>query len=176
MGRRYTAIMMAMAVGLAGCDEPDDVYPRPQAEVHALLRTVEVPLYMFGNSADTDVVVDGSDPAKIVWKVTADDYHLMKFTASLATDGEGKTRVLVDVEGSRDGKWGDVEARLRKVTEIRQFYLVSMTEAVDSTLEERAYDLFATYPQMMRATASISNRLYPPDTRSNYPSPPEIGR
>ena len=55
------------------CNEPGELYPRPQAEVHDLLRTVEVPLYMFGNSADTDAIVDGSDPAKVVWKITADD-------------------------------------------------------------------------------------------------------
>ena len=70
---------------------------------------------------------------------------------------------MVDVEGSRDGKWGDIEARLQKAKEIRALYLASMTEAVDSTLEGRAYDMTATYPQLMSATAANMNRLFPPD-------------
>lgn len=168
--------MVAMAVGLAGCDEPGDVYARPQAEVHELLRTVEVPLYMFGNTADTDAAVDGSDPSKIVWKVTADDYRLMTFTATLVPDGANKTRVLVDVEGSRDGKWGDVDARLRKAKEIRDLYLASMTEAVDATLDGRAYDMFATYPQMMTAAAANSHRMFPPGKQATDPSPTGTGR
>lgn len=170
MRRLYGSIIVLLTAGLAGCNEPGELYQRPQAEVHELLRTVEVPFYMFGNSADTDAVVDGSDPAKVVWKIKANDYNLMKFTATLIPDGDSKTRVVVDVEGSRDGKWGDIEARLRKAKEIRALYLASMTEAVDSTLEGRAYDMTATYPQLMSATAANMNRLFPPGGNGSSPS------
>ncbi len=157
-------------LALAGCNEPGELYQRPQSEVHDLLRTVEVPLYMFGNSADTDAVVDGSDPAKIVWKIKANDYNLMKFTASLVPEDTGKTRVVVDVEGSRDGKWGDIETRLQKGKEIRALYLASMTEAVDSTLEGRPYDMTVTYPQLMAATAANMGKIFPPGTSKSGPS------
>lgn len=150
-----------LALALSGCNEPGEVYQRPQAEVHDLLRTVEVPLYMFGTSTDTDASIDGSDPARIVWKITSNNYSLMKFTATLIPDGEAKTRVVVDVVGSKDGKWGDIEAKLSKAKEIRALYLASMVEAVDSTLEGRHYDMTATYPQLMTATFANANRLFP---------------
>lgn len=170
MRRRFGSIIVLLAAGLTGCNEPGELYQRPQAEVHDLLRTVEVPFYMFGNSADTDAVVDGSDPAKVVWKIKANDYNLMKFTATLIPDGDSRTRVVVDVEGSRDGKWGDIEARLQKAKEIRALYLASMTEAVDSTLEGRAYEMTATYPQLMSATAANMNKIFPPPGNETGPS------
>ncbi|MES2903359.1 MAG: hypothetical protein V4696_04160 [Pseudomonadota bacterium] len=169
MRRGQRSIIALAMLAVAGCDGPGEVYQRPQAEVHDLLKTVEVPLYMFGNNADTDAVVDGSDPAKMVWKIKANDYNLMTFTASLIPEDGGKTRVVVDVEGSRDGKWGDVEARLQKGKEIRSLYLASMTEAVDSTLEGRAYDMTATYPQLMAATAANVNKMFPPGTSDSGP-------
>ena len=169
MRRLYGSIIVLLAAGLSGCNEPGELYQRPQTEVHDLLRTVEVPFYMFGNTADTDAVVDGSDPAKVIWKIKADDYNLMKFTATLIPEGDSKTRVVVDIEGSREGKWGDIEARLQKAKEIRALYLASMTEAVDSTLEGRAYDMTATYPQLMAATAANMNRLFPPTSGKNGP-------
>ncbi len=162
MRRLFGSIIVLLSATLSGCNEPGELYQRPQAEVHDLLRTVEVPLYMFGTSADTDAIVDGSDPAKVIWKIKADDYDLMKFTATLIPDGDMKTRVVVDVDGSREGKWGDIEARLQKAKEIRALYLASMTEAVDSTLEGRAYDMTATYPQLMSATAANMNKIFPP--------------
>ncbi len=163
------SIIALLSFALVGCNEPGELYQRPQAEVHDLLRTVEVPLYMLGTSADTQAVVDGSDPARMVWKITADDYSLMKFTAILIPDGASNTRVVVDVEGSREGKWGDIEARLQKGKEIRALYLASMTEAVDSTLDGRAYDMTATYPALMLATAANMGRLFPPSTGGNGP-------
>ena len=170
------SIIALLAMAVVGCNEPGELYQRPQAEVHDLLRTVEVPLYVFGNTTDTQAVVDGSDPAKMVWKITADDYRLMSFTATLVPDGDAKTRVVVDVEGSKDGKWGDVEARLQKVKEIRALYLASMTEAVDSTLEGRVYNMTATYPAMMSATAANMGRMFPPESKGNGPADQGAGR
>ncbi|MEO7410287.1 MAG: hypothetical protein ABIU10_03065 [Sphingomicrobium sp.] len=176
MRRVHGSIIALLSFALAGCNDPGELYQRPQAEVHELLRTVDVPLYMFGTTTDTQAIIDGSDPARMVWKITADDYSLMKFTATLIPDGESKTRVVVDVEGSREGKWGDIEARLQKVKEIRALYLASMTEAVDSTLDGRAYDMTATYPALMAATTANIGRLFPPSTGGNGPPDQGNGR
>lgn len=155
--------IMAAALALASCERSKgDVYQRPPSEIRELLRTVEVPLYMFGSSAETDAEVDSSDPATIVWKITADDSPLMKFTATLVPEGDSGTRVAVDVEGARAGKYGDVQARLEKMREIRTLYLVSMTEAVDSTLDGRAYDITRTYPALITAGSANASRLFPP--------------
>jgi hypothetical protein len=140
-----------MVVLLGACEQRGEVYPRPAAEVRELLGTVEVPLYMFGSSHDTDAVIDSSDPAKIVWKITADEARIMTFTATLQPDGDNRTRVALDLEGARSGRFGDVQARFAKKPEIKTLYLVSMTEAVDSTLDGRPYDITRTYPALIAA-------------------------
>lgn len=167
MRYRRMSTLAFLVASLAGCDEEGEVYQRPSPEVHDLLRTVEVPLYMFGNSTTTRAAVDASGPAKVIWQVTSDDSPLMTFTATLTSEGDRKTRVIVDLEGSPASKYGDVQARLAKAREIRDLYLVSMTEAVDSTLDGRVYDITATYPALMMATAANSGRLFPPSTRVN---------
>lgn len=155
---------------VASCGEQGEVYPRPQTEIRDLLRTVDVPLYIFGSSADTQVEVDGADPTKIIWKVTADDHPLLAFSATMVPDGEAKTRVVVGIEGASTGKLKGMKALLEKEREVRALYLVSMAEAVDSTLDGRAYDITATYPALMTATAASAGRLFPlpsdPDFKS----------
>lgn len=176
MWRLRFSIVALLGAAVAGCNEPGELYQRPPAEVRDLLRTVEVPLYMFGSSTDTQASVDVSDPAKVVWKVTSDGSSLMWFTAQLIPEGEDNTRVVVDIEGSKASKYGDVQARLQKAREIRALYLASMTEAVDSTLDGRALDITATYPALMFATAANAGRMFPPSSGGNDPSSPENRR
>lgn len=158
------------ALLLAGCGDKGEVYDRPPDQVRDLLRTIEVPLYVFGSSADTDAILDASDPTKLIWKVKANDSNVLKFVVTLVPEDTSKTRVIVDVEGSRQGNYGDVEARLAKLPGVRNLYLVTMTEAVDSTLDGRAYDITATYPAMMSAAAANANRLFPPAKSGSDPS------
>ena len=80
------------------------------------------------------------------------------------------TRVALDVVGSTSGKFGNVEARLDKAREIRSLYLASMTEAVDSTLDGRAYDITRTYPALMAATTANLGLFAPPPAKKNKPS------
>lgn len=167
---RGGAILAALLL-LAACDRgKGEVYQRPPNEVRDLLRTVEVPLYMYGNTADTQATVDASDPAAVVWKVTADDHSLMKFTATLQPEGETATRVAVDVEGTRVGKFARLHDRLEKMKEVRALYLVSMTEAVDSTLEGRAYDITRTYNALVAAQLANADLLFPKKSKPGEPS------
>ena len=156
-----TILIAVAAMAIASCGEQGEVYQRPPAEVRDLLRTVEVPLYMFGSSAATDALVDGSDPSAIAWKITADERPLMTFIGRIVAEGDTGTRVTVDVEGARVGKYGDVQARLEQAKESRTLYLVSMTEAVDSTLDGRAYDITRTYPALITAGTANASRLFP---------------
>ncbi len=159
--RRRFALTIGAALLVASCNEQGELYPRPQTEIRDLLRTVDVPLYIFGSSADTKVEIDGADPARIVWKVTADDHPLLAFSAIMVPDGEASTRVVVEIEGASTGKLKGMKPLLEKEREIRDLYLVSMVEAVDSTLDGRAYDITATYPALMTATAASAGRLFP---------------
>ena len=161
---RVGSICLATAL-LVGCGGKGQVYDRPPEQIRDLLRTVEIPLYVFGSSADTDASVDASDPAKVVWKITANGSTVMNVIASIAPEGDTKTRVDVEIEGAQGGKFGDVEERFKKAPGVKNMYLVTMREAVDSTLDGRRFDITATYPAMMSATMANANKLFP-ETRS----------
>ena len=163
------ALTAGLAILSASCGEPGAVYQRPPAEIRELLRTAEVPLYMFGNSVETEAIVDGTNPIAIAWKINADDSPLMTFTAKITPEGDSATRVTVDVEGARTGKYGDVQARLDKAGEIRALYLVSMTEALDSTLDGRAFDITRTYPALI-AAGTANARMFAPPRKESSPS------
>ena len=169
--------IMAAALTLAACDKgKGEIYQRPPSEVRELLWTVEVPLYMFGDTADTQATVDASNHATVVWKITADESPLMEFTATLQSEGDSKTRVVVDVEGSRTGKFGRIHAQLEKGKEVRALYLVSMTEAVDSTLDGRAYDITRTYPALVAAQIANADLLFPKRSIGRDPQSAESPR
>ena len=171
VGMLRAMAIVAAGIAIAACGKgQSEVYQRPPGEVRILLHTVEVPLYMFGSSADTEAIVDSSNPSTIVWKITADESPLMKFTATLLPEGDTATRIAVAVEGARVGKYGDVQARLEKMHEIKTLYLVSMTEAVDSTLDGRAYDITRTYPALIAAGTANAGRLFPPSDSGSGPS------
>ena len=94
----------------------------------------------------------------------------MTFTARITPEGGSATRVTVDVEGARTGKYGDVQARLAKAKETQTLYLVSMTEAVDSTLDRRAFDITSrTYPALITAGTANTARLFPPSSGDSRP-------
>ena len=156
---RVGSICLATVL-LAACGT-GEVYDRPPDQVRDLLRTVEMPLYVFGSSADTDAVIDTSDPTRIVWKIKANGSNVMSVIATVEPEGETKTRVNVEVEGSKEGKFGDVEARFKKLPGIKNMYLVTMREAVDSTLDGRRFDITVTYPAMMSATLANAKNLFP---------------
>jgi len=168
-GSVRAALIVGAAIAVTSCDEPGELYQCPPAEVRDLLRAVEVPLYMFGSSAETDAIVDGSDPDAIAWKITADQRSLMTFTARITPEGGSATRVTVDVEGARTGKYGDVQARREKAKEIRTLYLVSMNEAVDSTPDGRDFDITRTYPALITAGTANTARLFPPSSGDSRP-------
>ncbi len=157
---RVGSICLATVL-LAGCGK-GEVYDRPPEQIRDLLRTVEMPMYVFGSSADTNAIIDTSDPARIIWKIKANGSNVMKVIATIAPEGEAKTRVNIDIEGSHEGNFGDVEARFKKLPGVKNMYLVTMKEAIDSTLDGRAYDITVTYPAMMSATMANAGRLFPP--------------
>ncbi|MEO5577920.1 MAG: hypothetical protein ABIR25_02565 [Sphingomicrobium sp.] len=170
-------VIVAAGIAIAACGKhQSEVYQRPPGEIRQLLHTVEVPLYMFGGSADTEAIVDSSSSSTIIWKITADASPLMTFTATLLPEGETAARVVVAVEGARVGKYGDVKARLEKMHEIKTLYLVSMTEAIDSTLDGRAYDITRTYPALIAAGTANSGHLFPQPDRGSGPSHAENHR
>ena len=162
---RVGSICLATVL-LAACGK-GEVYDRPPDQVRDLLRTVEMPLYVFGSSADTDAIIDSSDPARIVWKIKANGSNVMKVIATIEPEGEARTRVNVEIEGSHDGNYGDVEGRFKQLPGVKNMYLVTMKEAVDSTLDGRRFDIKVTYPAMISATMANAKHLFPPTTSAH---------
>lgn len=156
---RVGSICLASAL-LAACGK-GEVYDRPPDQVRDLLRTVEMPMYVFGSSADTDAIIDTSDPARIVWKIKANGSNVMSVIATVEPEGAAKTRVNVEVKGSHEGKFGDVEGRFKQLPGVKNMYLVTMKEAIDSTLDGRRFDITVTYPAMMSATMANAKHLFP---------------
>lgn len=171
----WRVVGVAAGLAVAGCSE-GEAYDRPPAEVREVLRTVEVPLYIFGSIADIDAIVDSVDPSTVTWKITADERPLMSFIATIRPEGEAKSHVTIDIVGAHAGHYGDVQARLAQKKEIRTLYLVSMKEAVDSTLDGRAYDITRTYPALLAAGAANTDQLFPPSSADSRPSPIENHR
>ena len=97
----------------------------------------------------------------MVWKITANGSNLIKVIASIAPEDTTKTRVDVDIEGASGGKYGDIEAGLKTALGVKNIYLVTMREPIDSTLDGRRFDITATYPAMMSATMVNANKLSP---------------
>lgn len=154
------------SVLLAACAK-GEVYDRPPGQVRDLLRTVEIPMYVFGTSADTDAIIDLSDPAKVVWKIKANGSNVMKVIATVEPEGDARTRVNVEIEGSHKGKFGDVEGRFKQLPGVKNMYLVTMKEAVDSTLDGRRFDITVTYPAMMSAAMANAKHIFP-QSRSDH--------
>lgn len=153
-------VVVAVLLALAGCKPQGDVYERSLDESRTVLKATEVPLHYFGPSADTDYSVSQPDPNTIVWKVTASGSDVLTYTAQIEPEGDHKTRVRLKLDGATNsGKFGDVEARLKKFPQLRDLYAASMHEATDSALEGRPFDTVNFYPQIARASLMAGHMM-----------------
>ncbi len=142
---------LASVVLVAACSQQlGAVYPVPIAEARQTLKTTELPPLVFGSDPPT-VTVQADSDTEVVWIARRDDAELFRYVAHLAEDGAAATRVRLELKGAE----GDIARKLEEHPQIRDLYLVAMTERVASTLEHRAFDMSRIYPQM--AAAMVSN-------------------
>ena len=144
-------VLTLLLLGACGRNQ-SIVAERPMSEVHGLLAATDELPPVFG-SDEPDVRMETADPKAVAWVLSAKNDEIMRFVATLAPQGEGKTTVEIALQAPpKSEKW------LNDNASVRDFYLAAMREQVASTLEARPFDLTRTYPQMQKAIrANIGN-------------------
>ncbi|GAA4012760.1 hypothetical protein GCM10022280_08470 [Sphingomonas swuensis] len=156
------SLLIASALLLAACsgrDEPD-VVALPLAEVQQRLLEVEVPSDMFGsNPVEIEPEASGT---QVRWIVRRKDEEVMRFLADLTPESAG-TQMKLDLQGTKEGPFGNVERRLEKKPEIKRLYLANMREAISSDFEGRPFDRRRTYKEL--SSAIVANM---PDINATF--------
>jgi len=151
MGRPLmrASIIAAFALCLASCGSGGKVYPTTRAHMHEVLeRANELPP-VFGENVP-DLSMETSDPSHVSWIVSLKGSEVMRYVADLEPAGDEATRMTLHLDGSTD----EVKARMKEHPEIRNLYLVAMREEIDSTFEDRPFDITRTYGALTAATAA----------------------
>lgn len=147
--RRIILLALLPAFLLGACSE--DRGPAYSGSLdktrQTLLRTDLPPVF---GSASPSVRSWASKPTEVTWVVSRNGDDLMRYVATLSEDGKEKTRVKLELKGSKD-----VEKRFADNSSIKNLYLVAMREKIASSLEGRALDMTKIYPAL--AVASIAN-------------------
>jgi hypothetical protein len=137
-GRALKIFLFIAASGMAagvlyagGAFDRGQVYDLPIAEARARLAASQIPQMAAGT--EVTPVADGDS---IEWRVNGVSGAV--FSASLASEGPSRTRVILDyAPATVDGDFGD---RLRSTRFMRGFAETSFAEEVDARLEGRVAD------------------------------------
>lgn len=143
-------ILLALLALLAACSkERGVVYPVTLDRARQVLLKAELPP-VFGSAA-----VSGDARAykqsEVTWIVRNNGDELMRFVATLSEAGQGKTRVLLDLKGSKP----ETEKRFAENVSIKNLYLVAMGERIASSIEGRPLDMTKITPAL--AIAALAN-------------------
>jgi hypothetical protein len=117
--------------------------------MHEVLEEADELPPVFGEAAP-DLSMDTADPSHVSWIVSLKGSEIMRYVADLEPAGDHSTRVTLHLEGATP----DVRERMKAHPEIRNLYLVAMREEIDSTFEERPFDITRTYGALTAATAA----------------------
>ena len=129
------AILVAV---FSGSDSPP-VYPVAMERTRQILSKTDLPP-VFG-SVPVIAQTQSNKPSEVVWIVSSNDVELMRYTATLSAAGEGKTRVALELKGSKGRSVGDVEKRFAENPSIKNLYLVAMKEKIAASIEKRDMDM-----------------------------------
>lgn len=107
-------------------------YALPASEVHARLERAGLPPLVFGEEQPDSVV--HSAPDQIAWEVDQDGSEVMRYVIDVTPVDGSHTRVRIGLKGATQGKFGNVEERVKNDATLRNLYLTAMKEQVDSVL------------------------------------------
>jgi hypothetical protein len=133
--------LLAIVAGLLAFTywpEQGQVFGRPPAEVRRTLEGLDLPPHVFGSEPKKVKVLTPS-PKTMVWSITENEDEEMRYVVTLAAEGAGATRVMVDVTGPTKGPLGDVAARMARNRAIRNLYVIAMKEQIAAALEQRSF-------------------------------------
>ncbi|URW75127.1 hypothetical protein M9980_11290 [Sphingomonas donggukensis] len=119
-----------------------EVYPLPVKEVEAKLRHMDLPsaLSFDGSGSNNSVVIEGEPGKSVVWRITERGQTIGYVEAELDAVDDTHTRVDVDFEMSESGPHAQQAAFINRQELSRSVGKIALSEAVDSTLEDRAYN------------------------------------
>jgi hypothetical protein len=152
----FFAVLAAIAIAVWSEDSGGPVYPVPIDRARQILSKTDLPP-VFGSNP-VSVQIQANKPSEVIWIVSNNGSELMRYTATLGAAGEGKTRIGLELKGSKNGPTGDVEKRFAENPSVKNLYLVAMKEKIASSIEGRALDMSRIYPALGAATvANIGN-------------------
>ena len=131
------ALLPAMLV--AACTDSGTVYPVAMDRARTVLSRTDLPP-VFGSAAPR-AQTQSPKPTEVVWIVSTQDSEMMRYTATLSEAGQGKTRIALELKGSKGGPAGDVEKRFLAFPNVKNLYLVAMKEKIASQIEGRPMDM-----------------------------------
>lgn len=137
----------------------------PLDEAHRLLARTGLPPQVFGSETPA-LEIRSDSPSQVRWILRRHGAELMRYVATLSAEGEGRTRVTLELNAPSSGRFGNVQKRLSENDTIRRLYTKAMEERIASTLERRPFEIASLYPAMAAATAAnigaISARMDQP--------------
>jgi hypothetical protein len=155
-GAIFIAVLAAILFAFYSEDRGGPVYPVPLDRARQILSKTDLPP-VFGSNPVT-AQIQTNKPSEVTWIVSNNGSELMRYTATLGAAGEGKTRIGLELRGSKGGPAGDVEKRFAENPSIKNLYLVAMKERIASDIEGRSLDMSKIYPALGAATvANIGN-------------------
>ena len=87
------------------------------------------------------VQAQSNKPTEVILVVNNNGSEFMRYTATLTEAGQGKTRIALELKGSKGGPAGDVEKRLLANPSIKNFYVLVMKEKIATSIEGRPFDM-----------------------------------
>jgi hypothetical protein len=132
------ALLPAMLVAACTGDS-GTVYPVSMDRARQIVSKADLPPVL-GIKAPR-VQAQSNKPTEVILVVNNNGSEMMRYTATLTEAGQGKTRIALELKGSKGGPAGDVEKRFLAHPNVRNLYLVAMKEKISSQIEGRPLDM-----------------------------------
>lgn len=129
-------------------------YDQPPRLIYDALRQTGAPPLVFGETTTTKIIVNS--PSSLTWSVQENGKEMMRYTATLIPEGEGRTRVALDFRTGAKADALRTAERLDQVVTIRKLYLTAIKERIASSIEGRNFNLALIYP--MTIVAGIAHQ------------------
>lgn len=133
------AVLVGIIAAVLSGSGGDPVYPMTMERTRQILSKTDLPPVFGSNPVIAQT--QSNKPSEVVWIVSSNGIELMRYTATLAEAGQDKTRVAVELKGSKGGSIGDVEKRFAENPAIKNLYLVAMKEKIAASIEKRDMDM-----------------------------------
>ncbi len=152
---RIALIVFAVVIAITytTISSSDSDYSVDIREARRLLMASEMPHFVFGSQGPAfEVRAEGT---QVEWIAKRGGVEFFRYIATLTELGADKTRVELELKGSKNGGSSSVASKLAEKPSIQNLYVVAMREQISATLEKRPFDM--TQIASALAIASVGN-------------------